>query len=104
MEDADAGRRTVLRRSHLEIRMHMLRAVQEGAEGPTQIMYRANLSWSVLREHLQQLLLKGFLAETTDGARRKYGLTAKGSGIVASYFKIAEEMQVQPTFRKLAEW
>jgi predicted transcriptional regulator len=80
------------RRSHLEIRMDMLRAVQAGAEGPTQIMYKANVSWFTLREHLRALVEKGFLGENLVGNRRKYTLTAKGVDVLDSYLRIEEEM------------
>jgi len=84
------------RRSQLEIRMDMLKAVKEGAEKPTQIMYKANLSWVALQIHLKSLLEKGLLHWATDGTRKRYELTIKGSNVMYSYTKILEEVGQEP--------
>jgi predicted transcriptional regulator len=68
--------------------MDMLRAVKEGAEGPTRIMYGANLSWDVLREHLSSLVQNELLAEQQDGKRKKYDLTEKGAEILEAYCNV----------------
>ncbi|MDV3243920.1 MAG: hypothetical protein LYZ66_01945 [Nitrososphaerales archaeon] len=84
--------RVLTRRSQLEIRMDMLKAVKEGAEKPTQIMYKANLSWVALQTHLKSLLEKGLLHWVTEGTRKRYELTIKGSNVMYSYAKILEEV------------
>ena len=88
----DAGRKSLARRSQLEIRMDMLAAVKEGAEKPTQIMYKANLSWVALQTHLTQLLERGLLKWVADGNRKRYELTIKGANVMYSYVKILEEI------------
>ena len=45
------------RRSRIEIHMDILRAVSEGREKPTHIMYRANLSWSKLKNSIENLIM-----------------------------------------------
>jgi len=80
------------RRSQLEIRMDILRAVLTGAEGPTQIMYKANLSWILLCEHLSALKEQGFVEEKAMGNRKKYSLTGKGIEIVGSYMNLIRDM------------
>jgi predicted transcriptional regulator len=89
---SEANRKSLSRRSQLEIRMDMLAAVKEGAEKPTQIMYKANLSWVALQTHLTQLLERGLLKWATDGNRKKYELTIKGANVMYSYVKILEEI------------
>ena len=88
----DLKRRALARRSQLEIRMDMLKAVKEGAEKPTQIMYKANLSWVALQTQLQALLEKDLLKWVAEGTRKKYELTIKGSNVMYSYAKILEEV------------
>jgi predicted transcriptional regulator len=85
-------RRAVSRRSQLEIRMDILRAIMEGAEGPTQIMYKANLSWILLCDHLSALGEQGFVGEKTVGNRKKYSLTGKGIEIVGAYLNLIREI------------
>ena len=44
------------RRSRLEIYIDILECMQRGVESPTNIMYKANLSWIPLQEYLCSLL------------------------------------------------
>jgi predicted transcriptional regulator len=85
-------KRVVSRRSQLEIRMDILRAIMEGAEGPTQIMYKANLSWILLCDHLSALGEQGFVGEKSVGNRKKYSLTGKGIEIVGAYLNLIREI------------
>jgi predicted transcriptional regulator len=87
-----AAKKGVSRRSQLEIRMDILRAIMEGAEGPTQIMYKANLSWILLCDHLGTLGVQGFVGEKAVGNRKKYSLTAKGLEIVGAYLNLIREI------------
>ena len=84
--------RVVSRRSLLEIRMDILRAIMEGAEGPTQIMYKANLSWNPFCDHLTALGDQGFVGENAVGSRKKYSLTGKGNEIVGAYLNLIREI------------
>jgi len=94
MEDTEqtSTRRGVSRRSQLEIRMDILRAIMEGAEGPTQIMYKANLSWILLCDHLSALGEQGFVSEKSVGNRKRYSLTGKGIEIVGAYLNLIREI------------
>ena len=80
------------RRSQLEIRMDMLRVIKAGAEKPTQIMYQANLSWVALQTHLTQMIERGLLKWVTEGTRKRYELTLKGSSVMYAYQKVLEEV------------
>ncbi|MEM3386899.1 MAG: winged helix-turn-helix domain-containing protein [Nitrososphaerales archaeon] len=82
----------LIRRSHLEIKMDILRIVKEGIEKPTQIMYKANISWAILQTHLRSLVENGFLAEFEFGNRRRYELTQKGFNILRAYLNILEQI------------
>ena len=88
----ESNKKILARRSQLEIRMDMLAAVKEGAEKPTQIMYKANLSWVALQSHLTQLLERGMLKWAADGNRKRYELTVKGANVMYSYLRILEEI------------
>src|SRR5579863_8716112 len=90
--NGQSTKRIVSRRSQLEIRMDILRAIMEGAEGPTQIMYKANLSWILLCDHLSALGDQGFVGEKAVGNRKKYSLTGKGIEIVGAYLNLIREI------------
>lgn len=79
-----------LRRSQLEVHADILRVVHDGAHLPTQIMYKANLSWAALQYGLSNLIGRGLLERTTLGERRKYQLTYKGANVLASFTQIME--------------
>ena len=93
---AESKAMPAVRRSQLETRMDMLRAVHDGAEGPTQVMYKANLSWSALQENLTSLLTVGLLREEKFGSRRKYVLTEKGMEVLHNFDEIDED--IVPTY------
>ena len=88
----EAKKKVLARRSQLEIRMDMLKVIKDGAEKPTQIMYKANLSWVALQTHLTQMIERGLLKWISEGTRKRYELTLKGSSVMYAYQKILEEV------------
>lgn len=80
------------RRSLLQIRVDILRVVAQGYGKPTQIMYKANLSWNVLQSQLKAFLDAGLLRVEEYGSRRRYLITVKGMDIVRSYQMVEEEI------------
>ncbi|MBI4258848.1 MAG: hypothetical protein HY619_07820 [Thaumarchaeota archaeon] len=82
------------RRSKLEIFVDIMDCVAKGNQGPTRIMYRANLSWMVLQNSLDALVTNGFLAEEGGSKRRLYNLTAKGIEILNHFRHVKEELFV----------
>lgn len=89
-----------VRRSPLETKIDMLKAIHEGAEGPTQVMYKANLSWSALQDNLSQLLAVGLLREEKFGSRRRYLLTEKGMAILRNFEVVLEQIGGSPQYQK----
>jgi len=86
-------RKEFARRSQLEICMDMLSAVKEGSQRPTQIMYRANLSWIALQTHFKTLVEGGMLKWAESGNRKRYEITEKGREVLNSYHRIKEEIE-----------
>ena len=80
------------RRSLLQIKVDILKTVSTGYGKPTQIMYRANLSWNVLQAQLKSFLQSGMLAVEAYGSRRRYLITPKGTEMVDSYEKVVKEI------------
>ena len=80
------------RRSMLQIRMEILRIVMGGFGKPTQIMYKANLSWTTLQSQLRIFVRTDLLEAVQYGSRRKYVITEKGVEIVKSYEKVIDEI------------
>ena len=83
------------RRSKLDIQLEVLKAVREGVDKPTRIMYAANMSWNPVRKILDSLVDGGLLSviENTVGNRskRRYEITEKGVSVL-NYFEGAKEL------------
>jgi predicted transcriptional regulator len=81
------------RRSKLEIYLDVLKAIGAGSEKPTHIMYKANLSWVVLRGCLQNLKEQGLVVESSvDDGRTVYHLTNKGFELLNQFLSIRDEL------------
>jgi len=80
------------RRSLLQIKVDILKVVAAGYGKPTQIMYRANLSWNVLQAQLKSFLASGMLDVEEYGSRRRYLVTPKGVEMLGSYEKVVKEI------------
>ena len=74
--------------------MDILRSVRDGALGPTQIMYRANLSWIIVTAHLKDLVEHGVLSEHKIRTRLTYVLTERGINILRSYRAVVEQFEL----------
>lgn len=76
----------------LQIRVDILRVVAQGSGKPTQIMYKANLSWNVLQAQLKSFVDAGMLEVKEYGSRRRYTITPRGEDLVLSYQKVVTEI------------
>ena len=84
--------KTSSRRSLLQIRMEILKVVMNGSGKPTQIMYKANLSWTVLQSQLKAFIGSGLLNVVDYGSRRRYEITTRGIDMVKSYERVIGEV------------
>lgn len=73
------------RRSRSEICFDVLEKIKEGVQKPTKIMYRTNISWTVLDDILDQLKEQGLIMEEKTGKRIIYEITEKGNNVLGSY-------------------
>jgi len=98
----ELDRKPPARRSELEIKMDVLRVVSMGIDRPTQIMYKANLSWIALQSNLKSLVKSTFLREEDLGSRKRYELTQHGFEILSTYQKVVDAMSALPTVQRQA--
>ena len=96
------GQKPSARRSELETRMDVLRVVSSGIDRPTQIMYKANLSWIALQSNLKALVKSNFLTEEDLGPRKRYELTQRGYEILSTFQKVLDAMGELPVVQKPA--
>jgi predicted transcriptional regulator len=76
----------------MEIYIDILKAVTEGREKPTHIMYRANLTWTRLKKHLVCLVDLGLIKEDQIEGATLYTVTSKGRNIIEYSKNIEREL------------
>ena len=71
---------TEQRRSRLDICFELMEVIWTKEDiKPTQLMYKANLSWKMLSDLLSYLSERGLVRTSRVGARRTYSLTEEGT-------------------------
>ena len=69
-----------MRRNNLDIYADILKVANQGAK-KTQIVYKANLNFNILKTHMNALMQRGFIEQNA----RHYFTTEKGKDFVDSY-------------------
>jgi len=55
-------------------------------------MYKANLSWEPLQEHLRSLLEQNLIVREAVGARERYRITERGVSVLTYFGKVKDEL------------
>jgi predicted transcriptional regulator len=84
------------RRSKMETYCDIVKAIGAGAEKPTHIMYRANLSWTVMQGYIKDLEAQGLVVSQESDGKRLYKLTEKGFLLLKQYVSIKEDLRLLP--------
>lgn len=84
------------RRSRMETYCDILRAIGAGAEKPTHIMYKANLSWTVMQSYIKALETRGLLTTIETEGKRLYHLSEKGFQLLSQFLSIREDLNLSP--------
>ena len=85
----------VSRRSRMETFCDILKAIGAGAEKPTHIMYKANLSWTVLQSYIRSLEAQGLVIPTMEDDKKTYHLSDKGFQLLIQFISIREDLNLQ---------
>jgi predicted transcriptional regulator len=82
------------RRSRIETYCDVLYSIGSGAEKPTHIMYKANLSWNVLDNHISRLVKKGLVIAENEQGKRKYHLSERGFRVLKQFIVLRQELDL----------
>ena len=85
----------VSRRSRMETFCDILKAIGAGAEKPTHIMYKANLSWTVMQSYIRSLEAQGLVIPTMEDGKKLYHLSDKGFQLLNQFLSIREDLNLQ---------
>jgi predicted transcriptional regulator len=84
------------RRSRMETLCDIVKAIGAGAEKPTHIMYKANLSWTVMQGYIKELENQSLVFSQDSDGKRMYKLTEKGFLLLKQYISIKEDLKLLP--------
>jgi predicted transcriptional regulator len=80
----------MVRRSRLEICFDVLKAINNGTDKPTRIMYETNLSWTSVCSVFDALINSGFIREEKWRSSKRYHITEKGRNALSYHLKSLE--------------
>ncbi len=72
----------------------ILRAIGSGAQKPTHIMYKANLSWTVMQDYIKALEAQGLVVTDSEEGKRLYSLSQKGFQLLNQFLTIREDLNL----------
>lgn len=76
----------------METMVDILQTVYDGAEKPTHVMYKANLSWSAMQEYVEALIKSGLLREINHMSRKTYAVTDKAVKLLEQYHAMVDKL------------
>ena len=79
----------------METYCDILRAIG-GAEKPTHVMYKANLSWTVMQAYIKALQRQNLIVEEVEEGKRHYHLSQKGFKILCQLLFVKDELKLDP--------
>jgi predicted transcriptional regulator len=80
----------MVRRSRLEIYFDVLKAIENGTDKPTRIMYETNLSWTSVCSVFDALINSDFIRTEKKKTSKRYYITAKGKNALSYHMRSIE--------------
>ncbi|MHB8566540.1 MAG: winged helix-turn-helix domain-containing protein [Nitrososphaerales archaeon] len=84
------------RRSRMEVKIDIMQAISEGVGRPAHIMYRSNLSWSIMQSFITILEKQGLINSSEVYGKRSYTLTEKGVRVLQTYLSVRKQLDMSP--------
>ena len=78
----------------MEVKLDILLAIKEGAGRPTHIMYRSNLSWSVMQGFIRSLETQGLVTTEEQERKKRFVLTEKGERVLRTYESVRTQLKL----------
>lgn len=87
------------RRGQLSITASILEHLKVKRLKPTQVMYRANLSYTQLRKYLPLMLHNGLIDQSNFNGEENYGITEEGIEYLQIYHELIKKVNNNTTKR-----
>lgn len=82
------------RRSRIETLFDVLCVIGNGIDKPTHIMYKANLSWSIMQVYMDALITKSLIVPELADGKKRYKVSQKGREVIQQYLSIKEDLDM----------
>jgi predicted transcriptional regulator len=79
------------RRSRLELNLDVLKAIYNGRQAPSRVVYAANLSYDRVMNCIEFLLEQKLVQRIEDIPKKRYTITERGKNVV-NYFSEIEKL------------
>lgn len=91
------------RRSRLEVKIDILRAISEGISKQSHIIHRSNVSWSMAQNFIHKLEQQGLIAASRTKGRKVIVITERGKRVLDSYTSIIKQFELDVPLPGLTE-
>ena len=78
----------------METYCDILKAIAAGAEKPTHVMYKANLSWTVMQSYLKSLEGRGLVMSQETEGKKTYRLSDRGFQLLKQFMSIRDDLSL----------
>lgn len=83
-----------MRRSVLELKIEILKAISEGVNKQSHIIQRSNISWSMAQGFIRRLERQGLIESQKLKGRKLFIITERGSRVLDSYTMMLREVEL----------
>lgn len=83
------------RRSELELKVEILRAISEGANKQAHIIQKSNISWSMAQNFIRRLETQGLVESRRMKGRKYLAITERGKRVLGSYVAMIKEFELE---------
>lgn len=83
------------RRSELELKVEILRAISEGANKQAHIIQKSNISWSMAQNFIRRLETQGLVESKRSKGRKYLAITDRGTRVLNSYVSMIKEFELE---------
>jgi len=83
-----------MRRSVLELKIEILKAIEDGASKQSHIIQRSNISWSMAQNFIRRLEKQGLVEAKMTKGRKTFSITERGKRVLISYSSIIKGLEL----------
>jgi predicted transcriptional regulator len=83
-----------MRRSELELKIEILRAISEGASKQAHVIQKSNISWAMAQNFIRKLERQGLIETLQTKGRKIFVITERGRRVLDSYTTMMKELEL----------